>query len=344
MVTRQNTDIASLSLLLYPSASASHSTSYYIRTTSPVGSQEARPSSGSQLTLPPTRSNSISPIQQETAVAGRLLVCFQSAFPSPLPLALYRRRSFPSNSLLRPQCWHHLGEKLNRAQRVMTNSSSCFQTIKGPQLVHMAATVRTETEMKMDAKKRLRVTTDPLEKLRLQCLARGCSGIKGLGRMFRIIDDDGSRKLESSEFMKGMHDFGVVLDKDELNQIFAMLDRDKSGFIDFDEFLIAIRPAMSQGRQNIVMQAFRKLDKSGDGVVKVEDMENVYRVDKHPKYISGEKSKEDLFKDFLKTFEMSEHPDGIVTRDEFLNYYAGLSASIDSDIYFDLMMRTCWKI
>jgi len=90
--------------------------------------------------------------------------------------------------------------------------------------------------MKMDAKKRLRVASDPLEKLRLQCLARGCSGIKGLGRMFRIIDDNGSRKLELSEFMKGLHDYGVVLDKEEMNQIFGMLDRDKSGTIDFEEF------------------------------------------------------------------------------------------------------------
>ena len=60
------------------------------------------------------------------------------------------------------------------------------------------------------------------------------------------------------------------------------------------------------------MQAFRKLDKSGDGVIKVEDMEGVYNVQKHPKYVSGEKGKEEIFKDFLKTFEMSEHPDGIV--------------------------------
>ena len=101
---------------------------------------------------------------------------------------------------------------------------------------------------------------------------------------------------------------------------------------------------MSESRKRIIKQAFAKLDKSGDGVITVDDLKGVYNAKKHPKFINGEWSEAECFKHFLATFEAPEEKDGKVTAEEFENYYSGVSASIDEDVYFDLMMRNSWKI
>lgn len=208
----------------------------------------------------------------------------------------------------------------------------------------MSITGRNNQALKQKAEAALRVTQDPIETLRLQCLARGANGIQGIGRAFRVIDDDNSRSLDLKEFTKGIYDFGLHLDKNEIQAAFNSLDTDQSGVIDFDEFLRALRPPMSERRKKLIQMAFNKLDKSGDGSLTVEDLKGVYNVKKHPKYLNGEWTEDQCLRRFLDTFDSRGSEDGKITRDEFFNYYAGVSASIDQDAYFDLMMRNAYNL
>ncbi|CAH8870619.1 unnamed protein product [Trichobilharzia szidati] len=205
-------------------------------------------------------------------------------------------------------------------------------------------TERSDRLLQEKAKKQLAKDLKPIEKLRYQCLSRGASGIAGISRQFRIIDDDGNKKLDFKEFSKGCRDFGVDLTKDEIKEIFDEIDTDQSGFIDFDEFLVSLRPPMSKCRVDVLNKAFLKLDKTKDGVITIEDLKGTYNVKHHPKYINGEKTEDEILVEFLKTFQPQQNADEVVTKEEFFNYYTGISASVDNDAYFDLMIRQAYKI
>ncbi|CAF1092978.1 unnamed protein product [Adineta ricciae] len=208
----------------------------------------------------------------------------------------------------------------------------------------MAASARLQKELEIKSKQALATTKDPLERLRAACLARGAQGIKGLSILFKIMDDDKNRKLSLEEFQKGVEEYGLNFSKSEISELFRLIDIDHSGSIDYEEFLRKLRPPINNFRLDLIAKAFAKLDKNHDGQITVEDLRGVYIVKNHPKYVNGEWSEDQVLRHFLDCFDYGKHKDGIVTRDEFVDYYSGVSASIDNDMYFDLMMRNSWKI
>jgi hypothetical protein len=107
---------------------------------------------------------------------------------------------------------------------------------------------------------------------------------------------------------------------------------------------------MNPGRKKLVAQAYKKLDKDGNGWIDINDIKGVYSAKTHPDVLSGKKTEEQILLEFLETFEThhncrdNEAPDHVVTKEEFEEYYNNISASIDNDQYFELMMNNAWKI
>lgn len=93
----------------------------------------------------------------------------------------------------------------------------------------------------------------------------------------------------------------------------------------------------------LVHLAYKVLDKSGDGLVTLEDVMMAYDATCHPDFIGGRKTEKEVIAEFMQVWE-THKKDGIVTLDEFEDYYKDISASIDNDDYFELMIRNAWHI
>jgi Ca2+-binding EF-hand superfamily protein len=164
------------------------------------------------------------------------------------------------------------------------------------------------------------------------------------------MDDDNSKSLDKNEFRKAVRDFKIDIPDDYLDTIFSAFDLNRDGTIDYDEFLRIIRGDLTPNRLALVKKAFQKLDKDGSGIVDIDDIRDVYNASKHPDVRSGKKTSDQVLVEFLETFEMhhnihnGEQADGKITPDEFIEYYTNVSASLDNDEYFALMMNSSWNL
>jgi len=81
--------------------------------------------------------------------------------------------------------------------------------------------------------------------------ARGARGIIGLGRSFRIMDDNNSHTLCLAEFTKAMRDYRISDSDAEIRQIFKAFDTNSTGEVSYDEFVRAAVGEMNERRRQI---------------------------------------------------------------------------------------------
>jgi len=189
-----------------------------------------------------------------------------------------------------------------------------------------------------------------MERFREKLAKRGNRGIMGLGRSFKIADDDRSGSLCMEEFQKAIHDFRVGFNPTQSQKLYGVFDRDGSGSIDYEEFLRGVRGVMNDFRKALAGKAFKIMDKDGSGVIEIDDIRQRYNAKMHPDVKAGKKTEDEILYEFIDTFEQhhsdnaEDARDGRVSMAEWIEYYNNVSMSVDRDDYFELMMNQTWNL
>jgi calcium-dependent protein kinase len=83
-----------------------------------------------------------------------------------------------------------------------------------------------------------------------------------MAKIFKAIDKNGDGKLSKEEIFDGYDKFfGKNMEKEDLEKMFDAVDIDRSGFIDYSEFVVASMNEKTLLTNEKLQSAFRMFDK-----------------------------------------------------------------------------------
>eukprot|EP00441_Pelagodinium_beii_P041232 CAMPEP_0197637902 /NCGR_PEP_ID=MMETSP1338-20131121/12986_1 /TAXON_ID=43686 ORGANISM="Pelagodinium beii, Strain RCC1491" /NCGR_SAMPLE_ID=MMETSP1338 /ASSEMBLY_ACC=CAM_ASM_000754 /LENGTH=630 /DNA_ID=CAMNT_0043210395 /DNA_START=23 /DNA_END=1915 /DNA_ORIENTATION=- len=201
---------------------------------------------------------------------------------------------------------------------------------------------------------RTRQNFDPadevLDMMQQEFRRRGGGTLKGLARRFSIMDDNGSKNVDRGEFHKALVELNLGLTEDDIALLWSLVDKDSSGLASFDELVSLIGGRLSHRRRRAVQMAFDHLDLSRNGKLDLEDLKLAYDptvIAESSRNLLGKMMPADaVMEDFLENFRklVGGQVKGEISYPDFEKYYEMISASIDTDDYFEEMVRLAWGL
>lgn len=107
----------------------------------------------------------------------------------------------------------------------------------------------------------------------------------------------------------------------------------------------ANQSGVSDRCMRMIQKAFKMMDKDKSGEITPKDIEGFYDVSQNLDFIAGTKTKRQILKAFLSSFEGTKgNHDGCITHKEWVDYYTGVRKNLSSDEYFVRMMESVWQV
>lgn len=165
----------------------------------------------------------------------------------------------------------------------------------------------------------------------------------------RIVESGGKGcdpiQVNKETFTNAAKEAGILLTEEEVNTVFIRLDRTGLSYsVDPEEFSAALRYDFSQLREVWLFRVWESFPKTISGSILLKDMQTSFRPEGHPLVIRGKQSTEAVRESFFSSFNTDLIPSGVVTRQDFEQFYGALSSTIFDDETYLAILRGCWPI
>lgn len=135
--------------------------------------------------------------------------------------------------------------------------------------------------------------------------------IEEIKEAFDLFDTDGSGTIDPKELKAAMQSLGFDAKNQTIFQMISDLDRNKSGDIDFDEFLDMMTARMSdKDTREDINKVFRLFDDDGTGSISLKNLRRVARE-------LGETMTDEELQEMIDRADSNS--DSLVSADDFYN-------------------------
>ena len=179
--------------------------------------------------------------------------------------------------------------------------------------------------------------------MRQKLLELGANTIATLPKLFKSKSSfDGVCHVHVSDFFQGLQYYGYNIIKQEAVLLCRYFDPEGTETIDFEKFLFALRGKPNASRQATIDYVYFQFDKKNVGYAEATELRKVFNCVKHPRYLSGELTEDQIFFLYLKNF--SNDANDRVTKKEWDDYYAGVSVAVPDDAHFIRLIKNQFKV
>lgn len=163
----------------------------------------------------------------------------------------------------------------------------------------------------------------------------------------KSLEDKSTNSINIESLSSILEQMEININQDDLINFYSILDYTQSNKVLTNEILRIIKGEIPEKRKILIVSKFALMDKEKTGIIPINLVKQLYNSQFHPDAFLGKKTPEDVYKEFLYTFDIFCEINGLkeeISFKDFIDYYTPISASILNDNYFDDIIYGVWNI